>query len=316
MAKLEFNKERDFTLIFNEGFLFIRQNFKALIVPLLYLGGPFILAAGALYGIYQSKVMSLSSLFAASTFQFGENYFQNVGLFALLFFMVTFLSYAVQMAIVFRYIQLYKERPEGISITVQDISSHLFADGSRMLVNLLVYFFVLILVMLVFVLIMAVFFVSPVLAIFGALILIVLMLLLLPNFLYTTTAGFYQVITENRPILPSFFRSWSLMRGQYWWTWLLMFCVLIGNYVASFIFSLPMSIMVMGRMFVRYSAESSGGSLTETIMYMAFGIIAYLGQSLLFPFIAIFCALQYHAHREKKEGPGIISKIDQIGNDF
>lgn len=86
--KVELRKTRDFSENINDTFVFIRQNFKPLLVSFLGIAGIFILAGSIVSGIYQSKVGGIfeqifkgTNTRMGNTFElFNEVYFMMIAL--------------------------------------------------------------------------------------------------------------------------------------------------------------------------------------------------------------------------------------------
>ncbi len=107
------------------------------------------------------------------------------------------------------------------------------------------------------------------------------------------------------------------MRGNYWYTWLLLVVAYLMISIASSIFSLPQIILSAISSLSRFNPENyeySGGS-DYTVLFVIFGMIAVLGQFLLMPLLNIFTTLTFHSHEEAAEGTGLKERINEIGLD-
>ena len=310
MEKINFKKVRDFGEIFNDSFLFLKKNFKSLFKCILFIPGPIILIAGILSGYFQAVVGNPSQLF--NPMQMGSTWsiMAQVLYVALPYVLLSCLASMVLFSTIYNYIIAYNNKPAGEVITVSEIGKTIPGSVWRLFYNNLL----LLLISLILIIAVGLFAMIPFL---GAIGLFFGMIILFPPLMYTITAANYLVLRDKVLITDGIAKAWKYMRGKFWWTWLLVVCVGMIVWVASLIFTLPLSILSIGKMITRMNPAdmSTEGNSINTLPYIVFGAIAYLGQQLVQPIIHIFCAFNFSSHEEAHEGTGLLERMDEIGND-
>jgi hypothetical protein len=147
----------------------------------------------------------------------------------------------------------------------------------------------------------------PFLGIFA---IVVSLLLAGPQLAYALTAGSYLVLRDKILITTAFTKAWGYMRGNFWWTWLI---VVVGGMIVGIIgalFTVPMTVLTVMNNLTRMTSQPSD---TNTLLYVILGTIAILGPQLLAPISKLFSVLAYHSYEEAEEGMSIKEKIEQIG---
>ena len=103
------------------------------------------------------------------------------------------------------------------------------------------------------------------------------------------------------------------MKGNFWWTWVI---IVVGSFALSIInmlFTLPASILSLIGTFSRLEGSYDGGSSAGTSVAL---IILYTIGMFLSSFtssvLLVISAFNFLSHEEIQEGKGLFSKIDEI----
>jgi hypothetical protein len=146
--------------------------------------------------------------------------------------------------------------------------------------------------------------------ILGVVALVIALLLAGPQLAYAITAGSYLVLRDKILITTAISKAWGYMRGNFWWTWLI---IVVGALIVGMVgvvFTLPMTILTVLNTVTRMSTHASDNN---TVLYVVLGTITILGPQLLTPITKLFSVLTYHSYEEAEEGSSIKEKIDQLG---
>jgi len=315
MEKIELRKVRDFGALFNDSIAFLRLNFKSLFGIILFLAGPFIIMTGLFSGYMQSLQ---SKIVASSLF---PNYFgSNGGLLAAdffgtfgIFFLIYLLTTLVNTACICLFFKNYNNStPEELPLTKDSVSPFLVGATWRLFYNVLLVTLIMFVLGLAIVGICAVLFMIPVLNILFGIALIIGCLIILPILVYIANVSNYIIIRDEVLITTAIGKAFRYMRGNFWWTWLLMVAVGISLLIGLTLFNLPISILNATRTFVR-SADGVSYSSHNSILYIIFGAVALVGQLLFIsPIFSTFCIFNFHSQEEKNEGTGLMSRIDEL----
>lgn len=317
MEKIELRKVRDFGAIFNDGIAFLRVNFKSFFGIILVLAGPFIILTGLLQGYMQSLQSKLvgANLFSAfgglgsSAGLLSANFVGTLSIFLLIYLLTTL----VTSACVCLYFKKYdKATLEELPLQKDSISPFLATASWRLFYNMIILTLVTALIVVVLVGIFAVLFMIPVLNVIFGIALVIGCIIIFPVLLYLTNIANFLIIRDEILVTQAIRKAIDHMRGNFWWTWLLMFCVGLALATISGLFSLPLSILNITKMFIRTRGEAVTDS---SIMYLVFGAISLIGQLLIIvPISTTFCVFNFYSHEEGKEGAGLLNRIDEIDN--
>ncbi len=300
--KIEFRKSRDFGQLFTAVMNFIKFNFKSVMVCMILIPGPLFLIAGCFYGYMQALGTDPSKMVGFGMFRDPFNAMMDIFRAMLPYFLFLFLGALASTATVNRFFILYQQRSENNSISVGDIMKHLPADIWRLFYNNLL----LGVLMLAFFIPIGIIAMIPFLGIFA---IVVAALLAGPQIAYAIIAGNYLVLRDEILITAAISKAWRYMRGNFWWTWLI---VVVGSLIVgviSVVFTLPNTILTVFNTITRMNTNASDNN---TLLYVIFGSLAILGPQLLTPITRLFSVLTYHSYEEKEEGTSIKEKIDQL----
>lgn len=317
--KIEFRKERDFTSVLGDSIKFLKQNFKSLFSSIILVIGPIILLTGLAYSYMQTVIMSNSFSGMSGGNMFNETYFTSLGIVYLLMFINTVLLNSV----VYNFMCLYNEKPEGEKITVSEVASRVWSSLGRVLASMLVFLIIVIFIGLAFALIGFGFGsmgsgMGPAGAILVVLLVLFIffgILILTPVLAYVVSAGFYVIIRDKKFIFSAFGTVRRYLLGNFWWTWLIMIVALIALSVLQLLFNLPASIMTVSETFTRMRSITHGTELPasgNSILLMVLYTIGMFFTTCSSAILHLVCGFNFLSQEEKHEGKGLMSRMDEI----
>jgi hypothetical protein len=278
--KIEFRKIRDFGEVMNDTFSFIRQNFKPLFKSFFAICSFFMIALAILTGLYQSQYLSgLDELFNGKRMQ-GDLVRQlaSSGYFIMVFFgLSTFV--AMQVAIG-AYVKSYVTN-HGAPPAIEKVWSVFIRYFPRV--------FLFSLPFTLFTIVGCIFCLFP-----GV-------------YLWTVFLPFpLVVIMENRGFTETYSRCFDIIMYEFWASF--------GVYVVGYLIYLIGTTIIEGLftfMFEMFHIFSTG-NITQAKDF----VIAFLDIFSYSFYIVFFLAvtLQYFSLVEKKEGTGLLHRINSIGD--
>jgi len=278
--RLQLEKKRDFGELFNDTFLFIKYNFKNLLMGIVYFVIPFALLQGIALGVYQYQ--------ALSSLPFGESsnpFLAGGGVSTILItYLFTFITYSFSMTFVFQYIKLYKSA-ENNDIELKQVWKSMLGFIPKIFLSIII---VTLLSGLGFVLI----------AIPG-IYLIICLSLVVPI-----------IIFQDFSIGEAISSCFSLIKNNWWKTFgfLLVLGMIAG--ALQFVFQIPTFIYQAMTAFHMGQNEPTQASQSLSIL---FSIIQAMGASLMqiIPFVGI--GILYFSLVEQKQNPALLKELESIG---
>jgi hypothetical protein len=310
---IEFQKTRDFGQKINATFEFIRQNFKPLAKSILMIAGPSVFAGGLIAGSFMSKFFTLGFLTQPNPVAY-SNYFLSFGFWAQLVMAFIFftVSFVFAIATINCYLTIYdKKKSNNIEFgEVWNEVRNVFLPylGSSIL------FFILFIVAYVVILIpiIAIGRGSGALVFFGILILFIVLFYLL----FSSSLTYFIQLYEQKNFFSALTRSFQLVNGKWWSTFGLIFVLYLVMMVAMYIISIPYYAVIITKTLHNVSnqvaPEPSSGMM---MMTLAFFTIYYMVQIVLYSLPNIGIAFQYFNLVELKEAKGLMSKIENLGEE-
>ncbi len=275
--KIEFRKVRDFGGIINDTFAFARQNIALLFKSLLFIVGPLVLLQGIMAGLYGVRS---AALMAAKTAP--DPFGAILGIEYVLLMAFALLSYTMITIITLEFVVLYAERgPEGITMDI--IWQSTKKDFWMMIFTIIGNFFVIIFSMI---------------------------LLIIPGIYFSIVVSLVPVvrIQERIGYFASVRRSMRLISGSWWFTLgLFIIMALIVGMMGS-VLGLPS--MAVNFLSIFHGADPTGRFYKT--LFIITGIVQQL--SAFFSAILLIAAgFLYYSLVEKKEGAGLLKKVEEIG---
>lgn len=302
--KISYQQQREFGEIFNIAVKFIRQNFKVLILSLIYIAGPFILLTSIANVIYSNSItQTLADLFRNKHFRlfdlFNYQYFIS--------FVIAALSNLIITAVVFEFMLLYFKYPTK-EITISTVGKGILKDFGKLALTMFVFYLIGIVVIVVFGGIsIGLSSVHWGFTIFLVIVLIILLILFGPNLLYLLSTTYLVRVFGNDSVLDSFGKTQKAMKDNFWWTWLLMLCLFVISMIIGIAMNIPAG-------FVQFMISVTHMNISEfKTLFSILTTITSTLHILLTSFLLIFIAFNHFSLIEKKDGVGLIQRINEIG---
>ena len=290
--KIELREERDFGQKFNAVFTFIQSNFKPFVKVIAFTVGPLAIVGGVFFGLFFSKFSSLMGLAAGDN----PDYFGWFAEIAVSYFFLGAASLWMTIA-VFSYMAEYEKGNENITIEA------VWNRGKGKIWPVIGFSLLIIPVMVIVALII---FALP--GNENAGIIILKMLLLYVAIFYvmiTLSLVVPNMVIDDAYLFESIGRGFVLIQGKWWSTFGLLFVMGTIAYIATMVFAIP---FYAGWIITLILQTSATGILT-----IIGACILFLGSFLMMTLPTLALGFQYFNLVERKEGTGLLKKIDQLG---
>lgn len=273
----ELRKVRDLGEVINDTFVFIKLNIKPLLKAYLVICGFFIVASLASNIINQIRM--LDAVEEGLLYTSGNPLSKILNPLYFLAIIFRLITYMMLELTAIGYIAAYAQKG-GIAPTVEEVWSYVKY-----------YFF----------------------RVLGASIVVGLIVGI--AFLFCVIPGVYLwpmlslvmpiIMIENGEFGYAMSRSFSLVKDNYWMTLGVLFIMLIIILAGNMIFTVPITIFTIGSLF------TTGHKLSYTGSILA--LIASHVCMVFYMLISIAVTLNYYSLVEKKEGAGLMERINSIG---
>jgi hypothetical protein len=110
--------------------------------------------------------------------------------------------------------------------------------------------------------------------------------------------------------LEAFGKTREAMRDNFWWTWVIVVCSSIGVGLAGLVFAMP---QFAYQMVITFSNMRGEGEETS-IGFIVVATICTFFSTLLYSVLYIINGVHYYSLAEKKDGQGLMERINEIGN--
>jgi len=319
--KIHYRKVRDLGAIFSAAFGFIKQNFKPFFGSILFLAGPFIIVGSAV-----SAYMIGSSTTITRMLQNMDSFYGNLiisYLFSMIFY---FIGITVYNVVLNKNIMANEKLEPHESLTINHALSGFFNDFWRMLGNMLLLTLFLVIAVIVIALVFGGIFAligagggsSSGGAIAMAVIMVLLffagMLLFGPVLSYIPLAALFICQRDRVGIFEALRKVFYYLKGNFWPTWVVSFVALICYMVMGFVVQIPVFIISMVSTFSRiksvagYGEQDESTPLLMVVVIIISSLLSYCVMSVYY----LMTIYQFTNLEERKEGSGIIDKINQI----
>jgi hypothetical protein len=302
--KIILNQSRDFGETFNVSIKFIRQNFKLLFTCIILLAGPFLLFHGVATTYYESVVIYKKELVHAGRLYnmnaYGIEYFVSL--------ILGFVSYTAIMCTTYGYMVVYNQKGFG-NFTVNDVRKKVGEHFGKIIAT----FFLFLILILIFGVVIGAGVIllwqaSIVAGLLLSFVLAIGILILGPNFFWQISTSFLVIIYKTEQAFWAFGKTRSIMKDSYWWTWLLVVCASLIVYFIALMFALPAGIFAFIKL-VKPGSPEDGNS----IIFLAVFLISSFCASLVYTIQYVFYGFHFFSLEEKKEGKGLMERINEIG---
>lgn len=284
--KIELRKIRDFSENISDTLVFIKQNFKPLVLSFLAISGIFLLASSVFSGMYQSQFGGLfKQIFSRGIIPAGGRMpsefspFQMINQNYFLYVLFTWMSISAMHVSIVSYMKLYQ-------------INHKQAPGIQEVWDMFKKYYLRVL-----------FYSVPV------------FILIVGGCVFCIAPGIYLavvftifpvvVMVEDKSFAEAFSRCFELIKQNFWPSLVIYFVVyLIYSFSASIIGFMMAAITGVISYF-------STKDVTATI-----GIVTSVLTAVTFVFYIVFyvsVALQYFTLAEKRDGTGMLDRLDKLG---
>lgn len=309
--KIEFRKERDFGSILGDAIRFIKQNFRSFFGSVILLVGPFILINGIIYGYIQTTIRSVAMDPMRAGNLFDGDYFFSIGL----LFMLSLFTNILLSSLVYNYMCIYNEMPEGYSISVSEVGKRVWSNIGRLTGSFMAFLVLSVIVVLAIVLIFIG--LGSMLGVGFSILLGFLtffaMAIFLPVIMYWIPAGFFVVVRDNLFIFNALGKVRRYLSGNFWWTWLVMVVTLIALGIIQTIFNLPASIITLMDSFSRMKGGADAATeQSSSVLLISLYTFGLFFSTCTYTISHLISAFNFLSHEEKHEGKGLLSRIDEI----
>ncbi|WP_340198928.1 hypothetical protein [Ascidiimonas sp. W6] len=287
-AKIEFKKQREIGEIITDTFAFIRQEFKNYFGTIIKMVGPYLLIAIAGIGCYLYSLGSLVNIqMLESNFSETDLIFLIIGVIFLLVGGIA--TYALSYSVTLNYIKSY-ENNNGV--VIQEEIRKGVRDSFWGIIGLGVLVFIMMSVGI--------------------------MLCCFPGiYLWVPlTLSFSLLVFRNLSVTDAISDSFSLIKNEWWMTFITMFVVWLIMAIASYAFSMPAIIYSWVKMGISAGEGdfANGDFFIKDPVYIALNLVSYFFQYFLNLVTLITSVLIYFNLNEKKNFTGTFEKIDSLGS--
>ena len=307
--KINFNQSRDFGETFNVSITFLRQNFKLFFQSVLFIAGPFVLISAIAGAYYQSHAIGMFSIAKLGQPSSLSHLIDQFGWAYLLFIASSILSSLAMVTTVYSFmINYYAKGPDGF--TVNDVNRTVIENMGNVFSVFFVFSILLILILAGVVgLVIGIGMAVPALGILLGFSLIVGMIIIMPPVMWQLSAAYMVKIHEHKGVFESYTRTKQLLKDNFWWTWVIIVCSIMAVGLAGIIFSLPQAGY---QMFLMLSNLKDGGSETP-VSFLVVATVCTFCTTLLYSTLYIIIGFHYFSLAEKKDGKGLLERINEIG---
>ena len=282
MSTFELRKTRDFGQIISDTFTYIRVHFRTLGKALFLFVFPIIIISGVLVSSSFLSVFDVADLNSTQPFDPSTN--ENMASFFIQFFIgmtLFMINFLLIYVIVFKHMQLVDEGIADIEIgmLLEDFARNFFG-------------------------ILGIIIITGIAAFIGALFLII------PGIYVAYKLSLAPVIfiVEEEPLGDALSKSWN--QDFWWFTFGVSFVMGIITNFASYIFIIPMYILIG---LVSFSTGGEDASEIGSIISVLYGL-SIVVPALLYCIPITSQALVYFNIRERKTGQSMMDKIESLGD--
>ncbi len=311
--KINLRQVRDFGETFNASVKLVRQNFKLFFKSLIFIAGPFLIISSIAGAFYQANAITMQSRLQSSM-MYGNNpldvIMEQFGWTYLIFIVASIVANLALVGTVYSFIINYSEKGPG-QFTVNDVASTLIKNTGGILGVFFGLTIVLLLVIFVVVALGVIIGAAiPVLGILFLLAAIFGMLILFPPLIWQLSAVYLVKMEEGLGVFQSFGKTKDVMRGNFWWTWLIVVCTSFGVGIIGIVFTLP---QIAYQMVLTFSSLQ-GGENETSIPFIVVATICTFCTTLIYSLMYVVNGVHYYSLAEKMDGKGMIQRINEIGN--
>jgi hypothetical protein len=289
--KIELREERDFGQKFNAVFTFVQSNFKPFIKVIGLTVGPLALVGGFFFGMVYSKMLSTDALAGLDSMVY------PIAELLLAYFFLILASLWMMIA-VFAYMAEYESGNENITIEA------VWRRGKGKIWPTIG--FALLTGLAAVILMMIATFALPGYNAGGIFLKMLLVMAALVYVMVTLSLVIPDMVIGGDGLFGSIGRSFALVRGKWWSTFGIMMVMGLVASFATMIFAIPFYVAMIVQMLMHI------GELGTLVMTVSSSLM-FLGSYLMTVLPVLAIGFQYFNLVERKEGTGLLKKIDQLG---
>jgi hypothetical protein len=305
--KINLRQARDFGETFNTSIRLLRQNFKIIFLSVLFIAGPFILLASISGAYYQANAMR--NVFSPLDLQSGnpmDFVWRQFGMWYFIFIVAVSIAHMVLTATVYSFIICYQEKGPG-NVTLNDVGTRVGNSIGKILAT---YFLVMLLsvvgIAVLAGIVIGVAVASAGLAILLGFFIIIGLMIVGPPLVWQISTIYLAVMQPDIPLAKGLGKPFRVIRGSFWWTWVIVVCVSIAVGLMGLVFTLPQAGYQMVLMITSKGSEAPIGFLVVATICTFFATLLYSVMHIVF-------GVHYYSLAEKQDGQGMIERINEIG---
>lgn len=312
--KINFRQVRDFGETFNASIKLVRQNFRIFLKSLVFIAGPFLLISSIAGAFYQANAITMQSRLQSGMMSgYGSDpwdiIFEQFGWTYIIFLISSILANLALVGTVYSFMINYSEKGPG-QFTVNDIGNTLLKNAG----GIIGIFFGLTLLLIVVIggavaLGVAIGVAVPVLGFLFIVAALFGMLILFPPLIWQLSAVYLVKMDEGSGVLGSFGKTREVMKGNFWWTWLIVVCTSFAIGIIGVVFTLP---QIAYQLILTYSSLQ-GGENDTSIGFVVVATVCTFCTTLLYSVMYVINGVHYYSLAEKNDGKGLMERINEIG---
>lgn len=312
--KINFPVVRDFSELFNVSVKFVTQNFKLFFQSLLFIAGPFLLVGSICTAFYTAYLIDKTPVQQ----QLGFNYLfmlsRSLGWQYFLIALVEIFGRIILLTTAYAYIAAYDlYGPKNFG--VPEVRKLVFQNIGKVIKGFFMVF--LIILIFAFLVLAAIGIVASILPIinnlplvtsFFVMLVFIVVFMVSPPFVWQFSTFYLLQIKEDMGVLDAMRRVRSVIRGEFFLTWIV---IVASGFILS-----AMAIVFNAPQFIYQFISQMGGVkvTTDSIAFIAISTTCGFLTKFVFSPILIVNAFLYFSLDEKKYGTALIKRIDEIGN--
>lgn len=311
--RIELHQERRFSEKLTVSFNFIKENFKGIFKPMLFVALPVALIGSYFMSEYFSLIFSnVNDPFGG--LDFGQ--IMRLIISYVLYALAIGVGYLLLTCIVFAFISLYDEHKNDSVSVFTRVKERIWRFLGYNIVYGIIFTFAFLIITAIILglpIYMMVQDASPSVIVFGILFLILMMFVF---FVFCLLFGaFFYVLQcvlffENQDFSGNISRTLKLLKRNWWSSagYLLVSSFIIS--IAYSMFYMPMYVVMMANSFGIAMDPSASVNQVGLIITSLIGMV---GTFLLYPMLQVFFSFQYYNLTEKLDGTGLLNQLGQLG---
>jgi len=310
---VELEKRREFSEVINATFSFVGQEFKSLLTVVALYAGLFILASTVLSVVFSGN--QLQVLF--DRVQSGDFASFSAGNFSFIFitYLFSLLCIIVLSGLVSAYMVVYAEKGRK-GFVHADVWKAFMASFVRLLLLTLLTMMMFVIIGGVGALVIIFLAAVPVSAIIKAIVIFLAVISLIAVMCYVwvpLSLSHIVLYSERNGVFNAIGRSFSLVKGNWWLSFGVIFILGLVVSVLSSFFSIP---AFMSGLFKGFTAASGESTVDVTSMsFVLTTVISSLGQYFIYPLIFVGVAIHYFNLRERVDNNDLLRRVEQMSEE-